>query len=114
MLAYYHKRQSRKLDLVLLKGGKCQQCGYDKCLDALVFHHRDSSSKTFGLSREYIWKVSWDKLVTEAEKCDLLCCNCHAEVHCNDKRPVTQLCEQREKAEFNGEDQVKTWLQSHS
>ena len=32
---------------VKLLGGKCCICGYDKCIDALVFHHRDPSIKEF-------------------------------------------------------------------
>lgn len=32
------------------KGGKCQICGYNKCIRALDFHHRDPEKKDFGLS----------------------------------------------------------------
>lgn len=28
-------------------GGKCEKCGYNKCLDALEFHHKDPSQKEF-------------------------------------------------------------------
>ncbi len=27
------------------KGGRCMICGYDRCLEALEFHHSDSSKK---------------------------------------------------------------------
>lgn len=33
--------------------GKCQKCGYDKCPDALEFHHRDPSKKKFKVTRTY-------------------------------------------------------------
>jgi hypothetical protein len=31
--------------LIGIKGGKCEKCGYDKCLDALEFHHIDQKWK---------------------------------------------------------------------
>lgn len=43
-------RIAMKKQAIKLKGGKCEICGYDKCQDALVFHHEDPSEKEFGLS----------------------------------------------------------------
>lgn len=43
------KRRRNKIDLVKYKGGKCVKCGYDKCIDALEFHHIDSEDKDFGI-----------------------------------------------------------------
>lgn len=43
-------RIAMKKQAIKLKGGKCEICGYDKCQDALVFHHEDPSKKEFGLS----------------------------------------------------------------
>ncbi len=42
----YHKyqkqlRAKRKQKLVDMLGGECVKCGYDKCLRALEFHHKD-------------------------------------------------------------------------
>jgi hypothetical protein len=62
-----------------LKGGKCQVCGYCKCLQALEFHHRDSLTKKFKLSGINLTKYTWAEILIEVEKCDLLCSNCHAE-----------------------------------
>lgn len=53
-------------------------CGYDKCLEALVFHHRNPKTKEFGLSK---YPFGWDRLRGELDKCDLLCARCHIEVH---------------------------------
>ncbi len=39
----------RKLQLIELKGNKCEICGYDKNIAALEFHHIDSSQKEFSL-----------------------------------------------------------------
>ena len=33
------------------RGGRCQLCGYHRCIAALEFHHRDPAAKEFSLSR---------------------------------------------------------------
>ena len=40
-----------KIQCVEYKGGKCEICGYNKCIDALEFHHLDPSQKNFLLSK---------------------------------------------------------------
>lgn len=78
----HHKtqlRRSMKKQAVKIKGGKCQICGYNKCIDALVFHHTDPLVKEFGLSNGET--RSWEKYLKELEKCILVCANCHAEIH---------------------------------
>ncbi len=62
------------------KGGKCQICGYDRCPEALEFHHRDETGKDFGISDKGYTR-SWSRIKQEIEKCLLLCANCHREVH---------------------------------
>lgn len=62
-----------------IKGNKCLVCGYDKCIDALVFHHTDPFTKEFHLSNGET--RSWEKYLKELEKCILVCANCHAEIH---------------------------------
>jgi transposase len=44
------RRRRVKAILVDEAGGRCQRCGYDRYIGALHFHHRDPSTKTFGLS----------------------------------------------------------------
>lgn len=76
-------RFQKRKDIKDLFGGKCIRCGYDKCYGALQFHHRDEKTKLFEISQG-IWgmvKVTYDELVEEAKKCDLICSNCHAEIH---------------------------------
>jgi hypothetical protein len=65
--------------LVEEAGGRCMLCGYERCIAALEFHHREPSQKSFGLSRRGITRAI-DKVRAEAAKCALLCSNCHAEV----------------------------------
>lgn len=67
------------------KGGVCQLCGYDKCTEALEFHHY-MDEKNFGISQKGYTR-SWEKVKKELDICILLCANCHREVE-ND---ITQL-----------------------
>jgi hypothetical protein len=62
------------------KGGKCQICGYNKCLDVLEFHHLNTSEKDFGISQKGYTR-SWIKVKIELDKCVMLCANCHREIH---------------------------------
>ena len=74
------RRLRLKKKLVQMRGGKCQICGYNKCLIALDFHHVDESTKEFGLSQRDLTK-SWEKIKAELTKCVLVCANCHREIH---------------------------------
>jgi len=71
-------RKKRK-QAIEYKGGKCEICGYDKCIKALEFHHKDPEKKDKNWGRMRGWK--WEKIKKEIEKCDLLCCRCHREIH---------------------------------
>ena len=73
-------RRAMKKQAVKELGGKCEICGYNKCIDALVFHHKDPSEKDFGLAQNGIMH-DWKEYLLEAKKCMLLCANCHAEEH---------------------------------
>jgi transposase-like protein len=72
-------RRRTKRTLVKEAGGACLICGYNKCLAALAFHHRDRKTKLFALSRQGVTR-SLEEARAEARKCILLCSNCHAEV----------------------------------
>ena len=73
------RRKRLKEELVAAAGGRCGLCGYDRCIGALHFHHRDGVDKEFGLSERGLTK-SIDVMRAEAAKCMLLCANCHSEV----------------------------------
>lgn len=68
-----------KKKMVAYLGGKCMICGYDKNLAALTFHHRDPTEKEFAVAA--IQDHNWSKVKRELDKCDLLCFNCHMELH---------------------------------
>lgn len=75
-----HRRNTKK-KLIEYKGGKCEICGYNKdCPSVYHFHHRDPLEKEFGISGKGNTK-KLESLKREADKCQLLCSNCHAEVH---------------------------------
>lgn len=77
---YTYGRTRAKLDqLIAERGGKCERCGYDKSYAALQWHHRDPNEKDFGISGKRGAPI--DRLREETSKCELLCANCHAEVH---------------------------------
>ncbi len=62
------------------KGGKCERCGYDRCMEALEFHHLDPIHKDFNISSKGYTR-SWKKVQSELDKCVMLCANCHRETH---------------------------------
>lgn len=70
-----------KAKLVGIYGGKCIKCGYNKNYAALEFHHRDPKDKKMGLDVRRCSAFPWKTLINEANKCDLICSNCHAETH---------------------------------
>jgi 5-methylcytosine-specific restriction endonuclease McrA len=70
-------------------GGRCARCGYRRCIDALEIHHLESSDKDFGISAKGYTR-SWTKVRAELEKCQLLCANCHREVHAELQRSVVR------------------------
>lgn len=74
-----NRRRKLKHELVKYKGGKCEICGYDKCEAALEFHHLNPEEKEFQLSSGNT--CSLEKMKKEADKCILVCANCHREIH---------------------------------
>ena len=79
LLRQKKKRKRIKEQYVDFLGGRCMKCDYDKCLAALDFHHRDSKDKEFTISQHR--RVDFEEVKKELLKCDLLCRNCHAELH---------------------------------
>lgn len=62
-------------------GSRCCICGYDRCARSLELHHLNPDEKLFTLSA---WSShKWESILDEAEKCIMLCANCHGEVEDN-------------------------------
>lgn len=80
------KKVDRKRIAIELKGGKCQNpncplpnhgIGLDPC--CFDFHHRNPMEKDFNLKS--LHSFTWDVVLIELEKCDLLCAICHRLEH---------------------------------
>lgn len=74
------RRRKVKEQLATEAGGKCKVCGYDRYVGNLIFHHPDPTKKEFGVSQGGITR-SYEKMKKEADKCILVCCRCHGELH---------------------------------
>lgn len=68
-----------RLQYILLAGGKCSECGYDKEPEILEFHHIDPTSKSFDFSQRKAskYQAAINRILEEIKKCVLLCPNCH-------------------------------------
>ena len=56
----------------------CKKCG-EKRFYVLDFHHPDPRQKEFNISDKI--RNKFEDLMSEIEKCDVLCANCHREWH---------------------------------
>ena len=73
-----------KKALVEYKGGRCAICGYDKNIAVLSFHHTqetENNKKEYNISTKMGNRCSLEFLKKEADKCILVCENCHREIH---------------------------------
>ena len=77
-------------------GGCCSKCGYDKCVDALDFHHLDGNDKDYLVSQMQYSTYSKERIIKEMEKCVILCSNCHRDLHFREKE-INKLA-----SSFNG------------
>lgn len=73
-------RRRLKKKAIDYKGGKCSICGYDRCQNALQFHHINPLQKDFGIGSKGHTR-SWERVKIELDKCILVCANCHFEIH---------------------------------
>lgn len=98
----------RKYEAVLQKGGKCEECGYDKNLSALEFHHLNPEEKEFQIDERHFANRSLEVLQKELDKCILLCSNCHRELHhpqCNMDNIPSKI-ENIEKLSFSNKEKI--------
>jgi transposase len=73
------RRRRVKEILVREAGGCCRLCGFAQYIGALHFHHLDPGRKAFSVSVQGVTR-SLERAREEAQKCVLLCANCHAMV----------------------------------
>lgn len=73
---------AKKLKLINELGGKCGNCQSNSFF-TLTFHHLNPNEKEFHYGRKR--EIRFSKLKSEMSKCELLCQNCHRELHFNEK-----------------------------
>jgi len=67
------RRTERRSILVEMLGGKCVTCGSRNNLE---FDHKAPGSASFRMSGKDLDR-SWDSILVELKKCQLLCHDCH-------------------------------------
>lgn len=72
-------KRKRKLESIQYLGGKCCNCKKEFHPAVYEFHHRNPLEKDRDPSK--MLQLSWERLVAELDKCDLLCANCHRLKH---------------------------------
>lgn len=77
------RMRSQKIALIAAFGGSCQCCEGAFHHAEMDFHHVDSTTKERPLQPDR----GWETLCAEAEKCVLVCSNCHRLVHYYERNP---------------------------
>lgn len=76
--------QQKTKDYIQSLKTQCSQCGYDRCVEALEFHHIDPTEKEGTIARysRRVFSPATKSLIDqEVSKCVVLCANCHREKH---------------------------------
>lgn len=94
---YKNKAYLLQRILIHMAGGCCIKCGYNK--SSLVFHHKDPLKKLFvlglsGLNRNIF------SILEEFEKCELLCHNCHIDIHNNELKEKCKKSYEKSKIKY--------------
>jgi hypothetical protein len=69
-----------KLRAIKLKQG-CADCGFKAYAQVLHFHHRKPEDKKFPIAHSLLY--SWNTILGEIKKCEVLCSLCHIIRHQN-------------------------------
>jgi hypothetical protein len=77
-------RARLRAELLASRGGRCQDCGYERAAAAPEFHHREARTTDFTISSVSTVPA---RVWAEAAKCDLVCANCHRLRHLVEQAP---------------------------
>jgi len=73
--------------LKVIKSKGCSICGYNKCLDAIDFHHIELKGKVAREISRMVSRINSKagviRVIKEVKKCVIVCANCHREIHSN-------------------------------
>ena len=106
--AVQKRRDKVKLMAINYKGGKCEICGYNKCPDALEFHHVNSNEKDLRIKQKGYTR-SFSEVQKELDKCILVCSNCHREIHYNERNKQTENIKKEIEAELKKKNTAKIY-----
>lgn len=73
-----HRLRDFAVDYKTSRG--CKYCGENHPA-TLSFHHRDPSTKKWNISKLIYRQPSMELFLSEIEKCDVVCENCHRKLH---------------------------------
>ena len=81
-----HGKILKKIALDYKGGPKCSRCGLeDECLSVFEFHHRDSTEKKIPIAtwlrKRPLGSDDISGILSELDKCDVVCSNCHKRIH---------------------------------
>jgi len=108
---YYERLRRKKfIENYKLKKG-CSVCGYNESPEALDLDHIDRTQKKFKLSQGH--RRTWENMMSELEKCIVLCAICHRKKTQAEKDYLYQGYEEDETSKlqydlFGGIDENKT------
>lgn len=74
-------KRKYKEEIIKEFGGKCNACGYDKCVGALEFHHTNGDKDIEAWDKKRNRGIEYFR--EQVKDCLLLCANCHREIHYN-------------------------------
>lgn len=75
--AVARRKKMRAIVQQMKVGRPCMDCGGKFHHAAMEYDHRPGEIKCFNISIGAA-DASWEKVLTEIAKCDLVCANCHA------------------------------------
>lgn len=73
------RKENRKAFIKFKSKHPCE-CG-EKDPACLMFHHDDPSKKHGHVGQMINNLYSWESIMEEIQKCDIMCLNCHAKLH---------------------------------
>ena len=69
---------AKRVKAIRMIGGECIKCKESRFW-VLDFHHPDSDKKDFTINT--LGEARWTRFWAEASKCQIVCANCHADMH---------------------------------
>jgi hypothetical protein len=93
-LAHAKAKNAYKKKLIMERyGSSCIKCGYNKCFNALEFHHLNPDDKDKEMTPCTLIRLckNIEDTFPELDRCQLVCANCHREIHAKINRDKRKL-----------------------